>query len=307
MDAAWLDAVVLLTTGAGTCAGAVIEPAGTVLTAYHCVATGVRTRVETRGGAVAWGRMVAADPAHDLALVRVSFGAAPAPLTLADTEPPPGAELWAIGHPYATAATGALSGTLRWSVTRGVVSAVGDTFVQTDAALNPGNSGGPLLDASGRLVAVVSRKLAADNLSFGTRVGVVREFLEGRPRPALLGGTYGVGLALTPTRAQGYALAGELGVVVRERVWVRAQVGGVLADTSAPLLRGGLGLRQRVGTGPMSTTVDLGAGLSAETPLEPEVLGRVSAVGVGLGAVWAPVSGAWGLEASVSLPWHGAW
>lgn len=298
----------LLTIGGSSCSGTFVESSGLVLTAYHCVASGAPVRVETRGGQRAVGRTVAADPGHDLALVEVPALGPNAPvLALRVDDPALGERLWSIGHPFAAAASGAMEGTLRWSVTEGVASAVGATFVQTDAALNPGNSGGPLLDGAGRIVGVVSRKLAADNISFATRAPIVRALLDARTRPALLGGTWSVGGLLAASRTQQVAAAVELGVVARERVWVRGAMGGTLVGDPTPFAALSLGLRQRVGTGPFSTALDVGGMIDAAEPLDPSVVARVSLLTVGLGYRWAPLSGAMGAELSFSLPVHGVW
>ena len=67
----WMDHVVLLLTGPAWCTGVVIDDAGTVATAYHCVASGLRTEVRTRKGGHYIGKMIAADPKNDVALVAV--------------------------------------------------------------------------------------------------------------------------------------------------------------------------------------------------------------------------------------------
>ncbi len=308
MDPAWLQAVVLLTTGGSSCTGTVVTPEGTVLTAYHCVASGLRPIVELHDGRSFRGRTVAADPADDLALVEVpGLGPNAAMLPLAEADPAQGSTVWAIGHPFASAAEGLLAGTLRWSVTRGVVSAVGDTYLQTDAALNPGNSGGPLVDESGRLVAVVSRKLQADNVAFGTRSPLAAALLASRTPMPVLGGTYAVGLALEPLRSHRYGVGGEFNLVARERGWLRVDVGGALGEEPELLLKVGLGVRQRFGTGPLSTTLDLGVASLVTHVTDPEVDARLTLGGVGVGAMWAPISGEVGVELAASLPFHGVW
>lgn len=308
MDPLWLEAVVLLTTGSSTCTGTIVEPSGTVLTAYHCVASGLRPRVQTHDGRTFRGRTLAADPERDLALVEVAALGPDAPtLPLATDDPALGAPLWAIGHPFAPAAEGSLRGTLRWSVSRGITSAVGDLFLQTDAALNPGNSGGPLLDESGHVVGVVSRKLQADNVAFATRAPFAAALLRERTRPPLLGGSYGIGAVLAPMHDHRYAIGAELSVVAKERVWLRADVGGAIGGDPTPLLKLGLGVRQRVGTGPLSTAIDVGAATLLTDPADVELAGRFTLAGVGLGAMWAPTSGAYGVELAASLPFHGVW
>ncbi len=308
MNPAWLDAVVLLTTGPSSCTGTIVEPSGTVLTAYHCVANGLRPEVELRDGRVLRGRTIAADPLHDLALVEVlEIGPDAAFLPLAAADPAQGSEVWALGHPFASAATGQLDGTLKWSVSRGVVSAVGSSFIQTDAALNPGNSGGPLINGAGELIGVVSRKLNADNLSFATRASFATALLVDRHKPPALGGTYAFAVALVPRHDHAYALAGEAGFVAKERGWLRVQVGGSLAEDPAPCVRAAAGFRQRIGGGPLSTALDVGAAWTLETPLDPELVGRLTLAGVGLGAMWVPTTGGFGVELSANLPFHGVW
>ena len=308
MNPLWLDAVVLLTTGSSVCTGTVVRADGLVLTAYHCVATGLRPRVETHAGSTFPGRTVAVDARNDLALVEVpGLGPAAAVLPLASDDPPLGSPLWSIGHPFATAATGRFAGTLAWSVTRGVVSAVGETFVQTDAALNPGNSGGPLLNDAGELIGVVSRKLSGDNVAFATRAPFAAALIAAPPKPPPLGGTWGSALVLAPETGGAYALGGELDLVARERVWIRGSLGASLSK--GPPLYGQLsaGLRQRIGSGPLSTAIDLGGALAGDSVLQPRVVGRLSLAGAGLGGEWAPVDGTWGVELAATLPLHGVW
>ena len=67
----WMEHVVLLLTGPAWCTGVVIDDQGTVATAYHCVASGLRTEVRTRKGGYHVGKMIAADPKNDVALLSV--------------------------------------------------------------------------------------------------------------------------------------------------------------------------------------------------------------------------------------------
>ena len=150
MDPAWLDAVVLLLDGPALCAGVVVNPTGVVATAYHCVAAGGHPVVEWRDGTRARGTVYARDPARDLALVRVERSGLVA-LEVREDDPVVGERVYGMGHPYGNATVGRLEGVLRWSVTEGIVSAVGPWVIQTDTALNPGNSGGPVVDAQGRV------------------------------------------------------------------------------------------------------------------------------------------------------------
>lgn len=122
-----------------------------LITARHVVANaldyGVRD-VKVRRQSKTWrGRITNADRVNDLAVVRVKGEVAP-PLWQTPDEsisPIPGDELLLIGSPYG----------LEGTVTTGIVSRVTYDAIQTDAAANPGNSGGPAVDADGNVVGIL--------------------------------------------------------------------------------------------------------------------------------------------------------
>lgn len=313
MDPAWLDAIVLVVTGSSTCAGVLIDEKGTVATAYHCVATGLRSQITTRDGEVVVARTLAADVDDDLAILSVPELAGWPHLNVRKGSAEVGERAYGLGHPYAQAASGRLAGTLAFSASEGIISAVGERVLQTDTALNPGNSGGPLVDANGDVLGIVSVKLAADNLSFATRASLLHELVASQAPPPFLGGTWQVSAALVPA-AGPYALTGELMVVAKERVYLRTQLGGTLTEFARPVAKVGLGVRQRLGRGALSTVIDVGASAlatqsEAGTPeLSPWIDARFSLGGVGVGAVVSPISGGWGAELSVQISaLHGVW
>jgi S1-C subfamily serine protease len=144
-------------TGGGS--GVVITPDGFLLTSAHVVSgTGSRVRASFVDGSDLEARIVGADPLSDLAVLRAE-SARLQPADLGDaTTLKVGQLVVAIGNPHGYAG----------SVTAGVVSALGrslparagaaarviDDVIQTDAALNPGNSGGALVDGRGRVVGI---------------------------------------------------------------------------------------------------------------------------------------------------------
>ena len=143
-----------------------------VITAKHVVAhnLGGYVRLQRSTGGSWQGEIVAEDSKNDLAVIRLDghpAGAAPlwqAPLR---TPPAPGDALLLVGSPYG------LSGT----VTTGIVSRVTSKLIQTDAAANPGNSGGPALDGKGHVIGVLVSGILGSGLSFAVPVARVCEQL----------------------------------------------------------------------------------------------------------------------------------
>ncbi|MFZ5481692.1 MAG: S1C family serine protease [Myxococcota bacterium] len=296
----WLDSVVLLRTGSSMCAGVLIEGRpGVVATAYHCVASGMRPLVVFHDRSEAKGEVIARDPAHDLALVRVETERPGLPLR--EGSPSVGERVYGMGHPYGTVAAGKLEGLLEWSVAEGIVSAVGTWLIQTDTPLNPGNSGGPLVDEQGRVVGIVSRKIDAEGLTFAARADDVAKLAGAPDMGSWVGGTWGLGVGLFS--GPDTVPAGTAFVAVRERIVARAWL-GVGVSRAAPEASVELDLRQRVGRGNMSTTFDVGGGVRAgETGVAPIVTGRVGVAGVGFSGRWQPTDGAF--WAGVDLEWPG--
>ena len=191
----WLDSVVLLVTGPAWCSGVLIDDQGTVATAYHCVSSGLRPRVETRDGEQFIGRSIAWNQSDDLALVSVPELAGRPALSIRQSPIQQGTRLVGLGHPFAPAADKKprMQGLLQWSVTEGIVSATSERLIQTDAALNPGNSGGPVVDLDGQIVGITSFKMGGDNVAFLASSLALLELVED-PQKRLIGGNLGLHL-----------------------------------------------------------------------------------------------------------------
>ena len=155
----------------------VIDPEGYLVTNWHVVRGAAEIRVQMSDGRIANPALVGFDAETDLALLKVDLGTLPAiPLGRSD-QLRIGDVVLAIGNPYGLSKT----------VTHGIVSATGrgllglstfENFIQTDAAINTGNSGGALVNSSGQLVGINTAVLAQDagtaGISFAIPVDLVR-------------------------------------------------------------------------------------------------------------------------------------
>jgi putative serine protease PepD len=147
-------------TGTATGSGFVIDPKGLIVTNAHVVDGASSITVKLGDGSTQKATLIGKDESTDLALLKIDpNGRTLKALALADSSTVHvGDPTYAIGNPFG----------LDRTLTTGVVSALQrqiqapngfsiDNVIQTDAALNPGNSGGPLLDASGRVIGVNSQ------------------------------------------------------------------------------------------------------------------------------------------------------
>jgi serine protease Do len=137
--------------GAGT--GFVIDPSGYILTNHHVIADSTRISVRLTDGRTLRAERVGSDPDTDIALIKVETQRPLPSATLGDSDSlRVGEWVLAIGNPLAYEHT----------VTVGVVSFIGrklfdtslDRYIQTDAAINFGNSGGPLINARGEVIGI---------------------------------------------------------------------------------------------------------------------------------------------------------
>lgn len=198
--------------------GFIVDPKGYILTNYHVVERSGVIKVTLEDRSEYEARIVGTDPKTDIALLKIDAGRPLPTGRLGDSDRlEVGEWVMAIGSPFG----------LSHTVTVGVVSAKGrvigsgplDDYLQTDAYINVGNSGGPLLSAQGEVVGI-NTAIVAESLGvgFAIPINVVKAVLPdlrmyGSPRRGWLG------LALqelTPALAKGLGLNGRDGAVVSE-------------------------------------------------------------------------------------------
>jgi Do/DeqQ family serine protease len=177
----------------GSGSGVVISPDGYIVTANHVIAGTDQVKVTFNDRNTAIAKVVGSDPSSDLAVLKIDVKNLPYIQFGNSDDVHLGQWVLAVGYPFSLDAT----------VTAGIVSAKGrsiginatkssssvESFIQTDAAVNPGNSGGPLVNASGQLIGINSaiasptgsyagysyavpanivRKVSADIIQYGT-------------------------------------------------------------------------------------------------------------------------------------------
>ena len=180
-------------SGAGG-SGFIISPEGFIVTNSHVVENNDRIEVELQDGRTFTSDLVGLDPYTDLAVLKMYTDNLPFISFQENTDLRVGQLAIAIGNPYGFQCT----------VTTGVISALGrtlqsrsgrmiDNVIQTDAALNPGNSGGPLVDSSGMVIGVNTAIIReAQGICFAIGAGtaeyiVGKLIMHGRIRRGYLG------------------------------------------------------------------------------------------------------------------------
>lgn len=160
-------------------ASAVIFDAdGYLVTNYHVIVDATEIRVQLSDGRLSEPETVGVDAETDLAVLRVDIGNLPAIKVGSSAQLRIGDVVLAIGNPYG----------LTTSVTQGIVSATGrgllnlvtfENFIQTDAAINAGNSGGALVNSRGELVGINTAVLAQDTSTAGIGFAIPVDLVRG--------------------------------------------------------------------------------------------------------------------------------
>jgi Do/DeqQ family serine protease len=213
--------------------GVIVDSHGHVVTNHHVIANPQKIRVQLADGRIADATVVGDDPETDLAVLKIQLTQLPVmPLGRSDRLRVGDVAL-AIGYPYGLSQT----------VTHGIVSATGrdelgitqfESFIQTDAAINVGNSGGALINAQGELIgintAILEQGTRSEGIGFAIPVNMVRGVVEqilkhGRVRRGWLGVT---SQAVSPQRATTLGLPNDQGAELTD------------VDIDSPAARAGL-------------------------------------------------------------------
>ena len=207
--------------------GVIVSAEGHILTNHHVIENMQQIQVQLTDGRTLPAVLIGSDPSVDIAVLRIDLKNAPAlPLANSD-EVRVGQMVFAVGNPFG----------LQETVTRGILSAKGRAlrdsgveFFQTDAAVNPGNSGGPLLNVRGQIIginsAIYSQSGSFAGISFAIPSNVAERSLKsilkmGHPTRGYLG------VSMISLNA---ALARQAGVGVTEGVLVADVAAGSPAE-----------------------------------------------------------------------------
>lgn len=163
--------------GSGT--GFFINRQGQILTSFHVVSSCSALRIKAAGKQFEPATIIARDPANDLAILQATPNTNTGRLRMG-TEIRPGENIVVYGFPLSSE----LSST--GSITTGIVNSVAGLkddprYLQISAPIQPGNSGGPLLDSSGMIVGIIRAQyvgLRIQNVNFAVKSGIAQRFME---------------------------------------------------------------------------------------------------------------------------------
>ncbi|MDP9161717.1 MAG: Do family serine endopeptidase [Acidobacteriota bacterium] len=208
----------------GIGSGVLVSPDGYIVTNDHVVDGAVDIRVTMSNRKILKARLIGTDKLTDLAVIKVEGSNFPSVPWGNSTELHPGQTVLAFGNPFG----------FRFTVTRGIVSALNRPnpystdprrpggFIQTDAAINQGNSGGPLVDARGEVIGIntflISPSGAFSGMGFAIPSQLVRPTVESLIRDGKVSHGYmGIGIAdVTPENAKFFQLNDNTGAVVTQ-------------------------------------------------------------------------------------------
>lgn len=212
--------------------GVIVDPSGIVITNNHVVEPGESFRVKLADGREFAAAVVGKDPLTDLAVVRISDAPAGEVFPTAPFGDSDAVEVgdWvmAIGSPFgftSTVTTGIVSAKSRTDINLpGATRGMYQDFIQTDAAVNPGNSGGPLLDLEGKIIginsAIATRAGGSEGISFAIPAQLAKAVMDSILKSGrVVRGYVGIDLdEISAARLRQLGVKAESGVLVKEVV-----------------------------------------------------------------------------------------
>jgi serine protease Do len=273
----------------GVGSGVIVESNGTILTNNHVVEGASQVKVEFTDRRTFTARVVGTDPASDLAVLKIDATNLPTvPLGNSD-QVRVGDAVIAVGNPLG----------LRQTVTSGIISAKGrstgvsdgsfEDFLQTDASINQGNSGGALVNSNGELIGINSQILSPSGGSIGIGFAIPSNMAKsvmlqlvtnGRVRR----GQLGVGIQeVTPALAENFGLKEVRGVIVNsvmpggaaEKAGIKQ--GDIILNLNGAAVNDVNELRNRVAQNAPNSTLNVGLLRGGTQQTVPVTLGELQA------------------------------
>jgi len=170
-----MPAIVMIETQRGSLAsGFIFDPSGLVATNHHVIENAGLISVQTHTGDVFLGKLLHADESKDLAVLQIDYRTTEFLMLGNSGQVRIGEDILVLGNPEG----------LQWTVTKGIVSALrrseGISYIQIDAAINHGNSGGPVINKRGEVSGIISFKLvndAIEGLGFSVAVDELKSLI----------------------------------------------------------------------------------------------------------------------------------
>lgn len=255
----------------GLGSGVIISPDGYIVTNNHVIDGAMDIRVTMTDKRILPAKLIGADPLTDLAVIKIEGNNLPSVPLGDSTQLHPGQTVLAFGNPLG----------FSFTVTRGIVSALNrpnpfaadrrapGLFIQTDAAINQGNSGGPLVNAHGEVVGIntflISQNGGFSGMGFAIPSQIVRPTVESLMKYGKVNHGYiGIGISdVTPDEAKFFKVNNASGAVVTQvepntpGAKAGLKVGDVITDLDGKTMSDAGELQAQVGEMQPGTTIHL--------------------------------------------------
>src|ERR1700675_3173451 len=275
----------------GLGSGVIISPDGYIVTNNHVIDGAVDIRVTMTDRRILPAKLIGADPLTDLAVIKVDASNLPSVPLGDSTQLHPGQTVLAFGNPLG----------FRFTVTRGIVSALNrpnpyaadrrspGQFIQTDAAINPGSSGGPLVNAHGEVVGIntflISETGGFSGMGFAIPSHIVRPTIESLIKYGKVNHGYiGIGISdVTPDEAKFFHVDNASGAVITQvepnspGAKAGLKVGDIITELNGKTVSDAGALQVEVGEKQPGTTLHLKAlrdGKPVDVPITLEAMGK---------------------------------